>query len=134
MNKPVDFLDVLHRLADYTEAVLLHALIAQGACKEPFRTTVTKVFKLHAYGILSKTQIQRASARLVKKGLLLVTVHPKTWTEYLVPREAFEQFLAEPLPSNLPGRGEAQEQSLPGVAGVLPDAPSQTPVQSEDAK
>jgi len=99
------FIRVLHALQDYDEAMVLGLLIAYRADDSPVRLSNRSLAEVHLGGMLSKLQVQRAVARLVKRGLLRTRVYPKTWTEYTVPPESLAELLAEPLPdvSTIPG-------------------------------
>ncbi|MBW8831357.1 MAG: hypothetical protein JF606_18425 [Burkholderiales bacterium] len=107
MTSPEFFAALMHRLRDYDEGVLLTYLVAQGATEVPVRSSVTKLGDNQLGGLMSRDRVHRASARLVKRGLLCTRVHPKTWTEYTVPTKALVELLAEPLPD---------VESIPGVS------------------
>lgn len=99
------YIAIAHRLRDYDEATLLARLVALGATEEPIRTTSRRCADIYLAGQLTAKQVQRATARLVTRGLLAVRVYPKTYTEYTVQVDALRALLAQPLPNArfLPG-------------------------------
>lgn len=101
------YIAIAHRLRDYDEATLLARLVALGATEYPLRTTSRRCADIYLASQLTPKQVQRATARLVDRGLLVVRVYPKTYTEYTVQADALRALLARPLPD---------ARSLPGVS------------------
>lgn len=99
------FIRLTHALCDYDEALVLAALAALGATEQPVRSSVRSMADIYLAQALNLQQVHRATARLVKRGLLAVRVYPKTYTEYTIQVDALRALLAQPLPNArfLPG-------------------------------
>jgi hypothetical protein len=99
------FIRLTHALGDYDEALVLGTLVALGASEQALRSSGRKIADRYLAKALNLQQVQRATARLVNRGLLAVRVYPKTYTEYTVQVDALRALLAKPLPNArfLPG-------------------------------
>lgn len=105
------FNELLHRLSKYengkySDAMLLHYLLRQGADGEEFKSTAVKVALDALSGCLNRWEVQRSIERLTQLGLISTRVHANTRTHFTVNREAVLALLAKPLPRNLPGIDE----------------------------
>jgi hypothetical protein len=111
MNSQSLFIELLHRLrkyedAKYSDAMLLHYLLRQGADETEFKSTAVKVALDALAGCLNRWEVQRAIDRLTQLGLISTRVHANTRTHFKVNRDAVLALLAKPLPRNLPGIDE----------------------------
>lgn len=111
MDSKALFNELLHRLrkyADgkYSDAMLLHYLLRQGADDAEFKTTAVKVALDALYGCINRRDVQRSIDRLTELGLISTRVHANTRTHFTVNRDAVLALLAKPLPRNLPGIDE----------------------------
>jgi hypothetical protein len=111
MNSKLLFNELLHRLAKYehgkySDAMLLHYLLRQGADDIEFKSTAVKVALDALAGCLNRWEVQRSIERLTKLGLIATRVHANTRTHFTVNRDAVLALLAKPLPRNLPGIDE----------------------------
>ena len=105
------FNELLHRLckyedAKYSDAMLLHYLLRQGADVAELRTTAAKVAQDALSGCVNRRDVQRSIDRLTQLGLISTRVHANTRTHFKVNRDAVLTLLAKPLPRNLPGIDE----------------------------
>lgn len=108
MDSKALFNELLHRLrryedCKYSDAMLLHYLLRQGADDAEFKTTAVKVALDALAGCLNRRDVQRSIVRLSQLGLISTRVHANTRTHFTVKREAVLALLAKPLPRNLPG-------------------------------
>lgn len=111
MDSKALFNELLHRLAKYeqgkySDAMVLHYLLRQGADEEEFKSTAVKVALDALAGCLNRRDVQRSVERLTSMGLISTRVHANTRTHFTVHREAVLRLLAKPLPRNLPGLDE----------------------------
>ena len=111
MDSKALFNELLHRLrkyedGKYSDAMLLHYLLRQGADDAEFKTTAVKVALDALAGCLNRRDVQRSIVRLSQLGLISTRVHANTRTHFTVNREAVLALLAKPLPRNLPGIDE----------------------------
>lgn len=90
------FIALIHKLADYEEAMVLQLLLAWDADRKPLRSGKRKLQQALGASI-SEPSVQRAVGRLVDQGLIATKVYPNTYTEYTVDVESLEELLAEPL-------------------------------------
>ncbi len=105
------FVEILHRLhkyedGKYSDALLLHYLLRQGAEEAEFKTTAVKVALDAMSGCINRRDVQRSIVRLTEMGLISTRVHANTRTHFSVNRDAVLALLARPLPRNLPGIDE----------------------------
>lgn len=115
MDSKALFVELLHRLrkfedGKYSDAMLLHYLLRQGANEAEFKTTAVKVALDALSGCLNRWEVQRSIVRLTEMGLISTRVHANTRTHFSVNRDAVLALLARPLPRNLPG---IDERSFP---------------------
>ena len=108
MDSKALFNELLHRLSKYedgkySDAMLLHYLLRQGADGIEFKTTAVAVALDALAGCLNRRDVQRSTERLTNMGLISTRVHANTRTHFTVNREAVLALLAKPLPRNLPG-------------------------------
>lgn len=111
MDSKALFNELLHRLrkfedGKYSDAMLLHYLLRQGADGSEFKTTAIKVALDALHGCLNRWEVQRSIVRLSQLGLISTRVHANTRTHFSVNRQAVLALLAKPLPRNLPGIDE----------------------------
>jgi hypothetical protein len=111
MDSKALFNELLHRLrkyedGKYSDAMLLHYLLRQGADDSEFKSTAVKVALDALSGCLNRWEVQRSIDRLSQLGLISTRVHANTRTHFTVNREAVLALLAKPLPRNLPGIDE----------------------------
>lgn len=111
MDSKALFNELLHRLrkyedGKYSDAMLLHYLLRQGADGTEFKTTAVKVALDALSGCINRRDVQRSIDRLTELGLISTRVHANTRTHFTVNREAVLTLLAKPLPRNLPGIDE----------------------------
>jgi hypothetical protein len=85
------FVHAVHATADYDAALVLTLLASLGATESPIRSTLTRLTG-DANGVLTRSQVWRATNRLGALGLLSIRVHPRTWTEYHVDQAALGEF------------------------------------------
>lgn len=129
MDSKTLFNELLHRLTKYkngkySDAMLLHYLLRQGADKEEFKTTAIKVALDALAGCLNRGDVQRSIERLKQLGLISTRVHANTRTHFTVNREAVLELLSEPLPRNLPGIDERHFSFLDEWQSVRSDTVS----------
>lgn len=111
MDSKALFNELLHRLrkhedGKYSDAMLLHYLLRQGADETEFKSTAVKVALDALAGCLNRWEVQRSIDRLSQLGLISTRVHANTRTHFTVNRGAVLALLAKPLPRNLPGIDE----------------------------
>lgn len=111
MDSKALFNELIHRLSKYedgkySDAMLLHYLLRQGADDAEYKTTAVKVAFDALAGCLNRRDVQRSTERLSQLGLISTRVHANTRTHFTVNREAVLALLAKPLPRNLPGIDE----------------------------
>lgn len=111
MDSKALFSELLHRLCKYedckySDAMLLHYLLRQGADGTEFKTTAVKVALDALHGCINRRDVQRSVERLTKLELISTRVHANTRTHFSVNRQAVLTLLARPLPRNLPGIDE----------------------------
>lgn len=90
------FIALVHRLADYEEAMVLQLLLTLDADRKPLRSGKRKLQQSLGASV-SVRGAERAVSRLVAQGLITTKVYPNTYTEYTVNVESLEELLAEPL-------------------------------------
>ena len=105
------FNELLHRLCKYedckySDAMLLHYLLRQGADGTELKTTAVKVALDALHGCINRRDVQRSVERLTKLELISTRVHANTRTHFSVNRQAVLALLEKPLPRNLPGIDE----------------------------
>lgn len=92
------FVSLIHHLGDYDDAVVLALLVALDATEQPMRSTAAKLGVIHLDGAIGPKRIQRATDRLIERGLIRTRVYPNRWTEYTVDVDALTDLLNQPLP------------------------------------
>lgn len=112
------FIALIHRLADYEEAMVMQLLLAWDADRTPLRSGKRKLQQALGPSV-SEKGVWRAVERLTHQGLVSTKVYPNTYTEYTVNAEAIEALLAEPLPTLkwLPGVSQEPIHFLTARAG-----------------
>ena len=144
MDSKTLFNELLHRLCKYeggkySDAMLLHYLIRQGADDVEFKSTAVKVALDALAGCVNRRDVQRSIERLTQLGLISTRIHANTRTHFTVNRDAVLALLAKPLPRNLPG---LDERSFPFLdqwtsaqsVGAPIEADSEPPVDSTVAQ
>ena len=97
------FIEFLHRLRKYSDAVVLHALLQQHGDEVEFKTSATQMALDILGGVVVRRQIQHALDRLSHFGLLEVHTHTNYRTHVKVDREAVKALLRIPVSPLLPG-------------------------------
>ena len=92
------FIDLIHHLGDYEEAMVLQLLLAWRADQTPLRSGKRKLQEQFPT-LISVAGVERAISRLMSQGLITTRVYPNTYTEYRINAEALDQLLAEPIPA-----------------------------------
>jgi hypothetical protein len=92
------FVDLIHRLADYEEAMVLQLLLALRADMAPLRSGKRKLQEQLGAAI-SEANVQRAIGRLALQGLITTRVYPNTYTEFRINVEALDALLCESIPA-----------------------------------
>ncbi len=97
------FIELLHRLRKYSDAVVLHAVLQQHGDEVEFKTSKTQMALDLLGGRLESKQVQRAFNRLSDLGLMDIHVHANYRTHVKVDREAVKALLRTPVSPLLPG-------------------------------
>jgi hypothetical protein len=133
--------DLIHRLGDYEEAMLLQLLLAWRADQTPLRSGKRKLQE-QLGAVISVAGVERATTRLMNQGLITTRVYPNTYTEFRIDVEALDALLAEPIPDTkwFPGVSSepihylttkaerlAQQASKTGLHAMTPAASGQDP-------
>ena len=103
MNSQQLFIELLHRLGKYSDACVVHALLAQGCDEMEYTTSIVKMSQNLFGGRIHRRQVQQAIARLSYEGLIEVRAQPYWRTCIKVNREAVDALLREPVRANMPG-------------------------------
>ena len=72
MNSQQLFIELLHRLGKYSDACVVHALLAQGCDEMEYTTSIVKMSQNLFGGRIHRRQVQQAIARLSYEGLIEV--------------------------------------------------------------
>lgn len=97
------FINLIHRLGKYPEAVVLAVALEQHADEQEFKTTSVRISLDLLGGVLEKKQVQRALDRLAERGLIELRTHANYRTHIKVDRAAVEALLRTPVSDYLPG-------------------------------
>ena len=103
MNAQGLFIELVHRLNRYPEAIVLAAALEQHADTEEFKTTATQLSLDLLGGVIEKKQVQRSLDRLQEMGFLEVRTHANYRTHIKVDRAAVEALLRKPVSAYLSG-------------------------------
>lgn len=95
------FVELLHRLRDFHEAMVLHAVMQEHADVSEFKTSAAKISLNLLSGQADRKQVQRAIARLEDKGLVQSRSNYRAFIS--VDRDAVESLLRIPVSNFLPG-------------------------------
>jgi len=109
------YIHLIHRLAAYDDATVLAVLLAQGAAEVEVRTTSRKLAEIDLAGTnIDRSKVQRAVARLIKRGLLQTRAHPNKWTGFTVDKDQLSALLTRPLPEahRMPGLSQQPNSFL----------------------
>ncbi len=106
MNSQRLFVELIHRLHRYPEALVLCAVLENGADEQEFKTTATKLSLNALGGVIEKKQVQRALDRLQELGFVQVRIHANYRTHIKVDSEAVECLLRTPVSEFLPGMSD----------------------------
>jgi hypothetical protein len=108
------FIELLHRLESYDDAVVLMALLALGADKLPIRATLGQFRQSHLGGMLTPNRVSLAVEHLQTQGLLqmdmpTVRLRRSRYGELSIDREAVLALLRQPMvyTEHMPGITEA---------------------------
>ena len=96
------FIELLHRLESYDDAVVLMVLLALGADKLPIRGTLGQFRQSHLGGMLTPNRVSLAVEHLQNQGLLhvempTVRLRRSRYGELSVDREAVMSLLRQPM-------------------------------------
>lgn len=123
------FVELLHRLGKYSDALMLHTALREQADVAEWKTAVTQVSQFALDGQINKWQAQRALDRLTQLGLIEVRIHAKTATLITVDRDAVMELLQQPVSNTLPGMRredfaflQAWNDSAAAAASAVEDA------------
>ena len=111
MDSKTLFNELLHRLCKYeggkySDAMLLHYLLRQGADEQEFKSTAVSIALDALSACVNRRDVQRSIERLTGMGLITTRVHANTRTHFSVNKAAVLALLSKPLPRNLPGLDE----------------------------
>lgn len=123
------FVDLLHRLGKYSDALILHTALKEQADVAEWRTATTQLAAHALDGHVSQRQVLRSLHRLAELGLVELRTHAKTATLIRVDRDAVMELLQQPVSNLLPGmRGkdfaflQAWNESAAAAASAVEDA------------
>lgn len=129
MTSQETFIELLHRLKSYQDAMVLHALLDQGADEDELKISATQL----AYGALGKQlstkQVQRSLAKLCDMGLIRERVQPNYRTLIKADREAVMLLLATPVSRTAPG---LKKGAFPFLTGLNTAQRDEAETQAED--
>jgi hypothetical protein len=96
------FIELLHRLESYDDAVVLMVLLALGADKLPIRATLGQFRQSHLGGMLTPNRVSLAVEHLQSRGLLhmempTVRLRRSRYGELSVDRQAVQALLCQPI-------------------------------------
>ena len=97
------FVELLHRIGRYTEAMVLYAVIQQRADEFEVKTTATRISEDILQGKVDRKNVQRALAALEERGLIALRTHPNHRTHITLNHEALLALLRESVSPELPG-------------------------------
>jgi hypothetical protein len=97
MNEKDFLLQLIYRLKEVDTAFLLYFLIAGKADQTSQKTSLTTLAQNMLGGHLTKSQVMRATQKLIARGLITTTVYPKTSTSYSVNVSAVYALFDQPL-------------------------------------
>lgn len=103
MTQPQFFLELLHRLRKYSDALVLFKVIQQGADRAELKISATTLALDLLGGHVNKWQVQRSLQRLGDLGLLTVRIHENYRTHIQVDAHALRVYLRQPISAYLPG-------------------------------
>lgn len=108
------FIELLHRLESYDDAVVLMVLLTLGADKLPIRATLGQFRQSHLGGMLTPNRVAVAVEHLQNHGLLhmdmpTVRLRRSRYGELSVDRDAVLALLRQPMvyTEHMPGISEA---------------------------
>ncbi|GKS86960.1 hypothetical protein AVMA1855_22430 [Acidovorax sp. SUPP1855] len=123
------FVELLHRLGKYSDALILHTALKEEADVTEWRAATTQVAMYNLDGRINQRQVLRSLHRLAELGLVQLRTHAKTATLITVDRDAVMELLQQPVSSQLPGmRGkdfaflQAWNDSAAAAASAVEDA------------
>ena len=98
------FVELLHRLQHYADAMVLHGMLQERADEREFESTRPRFSRRQMDGMVTEVAVRRSLDRLQARGLITVRVHANTRTHVAVNRRAVFQLLRQPTGASLPGR------------------------------
>jgi hypothetical protein len=108
------FIELVHRLESYDDAVVLTVLLSLGADRVPIRSTLGQLRQNHLGGLLTPNRVSLAVEHLQSQGLLsvempTVRLRRSRYGELMVDREAVLTLLRQPMvyAEYTPGLSEA---------------------------
>lgn len=96
-------IQLLYRLPNPSDALTLHALLAQQADVDELRTSASRLSSHALRRMVSPSQVRHAFRVLEALELITVRVHPNYRTLVTVRRDAVLSLLHEPVSETLPG-------------------------------
>jgi hypothetical protein len=106
------FIELLHRLRHYDDAVVLYAALAQGADKAELQVSAAHLALHHLQGQISRKKVQRSLARLSDLGLVEVRTYDCYRSHIRLDSDALRSFLRVPISQKLPGLADQQIRFL----------------------
>ncbi len=97
------FIELVHRLGHYADAMVLFALLKEQADIREFESTKPKIARRQLAGSVTEVGVRRSLERLQRRGLISVRTHANTRTHVAVARDAVLRLLRTPVGSMLPG-------------------------------
>lgn len=97
------FVELIHRLQRYSDALVLFVLLEQHADVDEFKTSATQLALDLCAGRIVRRQAQQALARLCDRGLIEYRAHANYRTHIKVDRDAVAALLRAPVSNYLPG-------------------------------
>lgn len=102
------FIELVHRLRFYTDAMLLFGMLKEHADVHEFDSTRAKISRRQMDNAVTDREVRRSLERLQERGLVTVRTHANTRTYIRVDRQAVFDLLRQPLSPRLPGRQDFQ--------------------------
>lgn len=142
------FIELLHRLESYDDAMALSVLLALGADEVPVVCTVGQLRQTHMAGALTPNRVALSVDRLESRGLLKVSRRSgrSRLVEFSADRDAVANLLSNPIPyarctpgtkglpvpflSQLPGEQQPSSDAID--SGLADDEPRAAPSRFGD--
>lgn len=139
MKSQLLFIELVHRLKHYTDAMFLFGMLKERADLREFESTRPKMSRRQMEGAVTDREVRRSLERLQDSGLITVRTHANTRTHVTVNRQAVLDLLRQPVSPRLPGLHEFSFPFLDAWAAdsdaspqeAKPDAPINTDLSGE---